>query len=57
VEKDAPLVAIESVGDFELYVDPTPLTKDEKVALYLFIKQLKENKHSVQQPISRHSRK
>jgi hypothetical protein len=47
----------EIANDLELYIDPRPLTKDEKVALCLFIKQLKENKHSAQQPINRHSRK
>jgi hypothetical protein len=31
----------EILDDLEIYVDPKPLTKDEELALSLFIKQLK----------------
>lgn len=34
----------EILDDLELYVDPTPLTKEEEVGLSLFIKQLKEKR-------------
>ena len=34
----------EILDDLEIYVDPKPLTKDEELALSLFIKQLKAKK-------------
>ncbi len=50
----------EILDDLEIYVDPTPLTKDEQLALSLFIRQLKEKKaqrstHGLPQP-SRHQK-
>jgi hypothetical protein len=34
----------EILDDLEIYVDPKPLTKDEELALSLFIRQLKNKK-------------
>ena len=34
----------EILDDLEIYVDPKPLTKDEELALSLFIRQLKDKK-------------
>ncbi len=34
----------EILEDLEIFVDPKPLTKQEELALSLFIKQLKEKK-------------
>lgn len=39
------------LDDLELYVDPTPLTKEEEVGLSLFIRQLKEKKDEKSKPI------
>ncbi len=36
----------EILEDLEIFVDPKPLTKDEELALSLFIRQLKQKKHS-----------
>ena len=41
----------EILDDLELYVDPTPLTKEEEVGLGLFIRQLKEKKEETSKPI------
>lgn len=32
----------DALDDLELYIDPKPLTKEEEIALSLFIKKLKE---------------
>lgn len=34
----------EILDDLEIYVDPKPLTKEESIALSLFIRRLKEKK-------------
>lgn len=36
--------------DLEIYIDPKPLTKEEEIALSLFIRQLKEKKAHGQIP-------
>lgn len=41
------------LDDLEIYVDPKPLTKEEGLALSLFIRQLKKKKHSTQQHLSK----
>jgi hypothetical protein len=48
----------EILEDLEIYVDPTPLTKDEQLSLSIFIRQLKEKKaqrpaHGLLQPSRR----
>lgn len=43
----------EILDDLEIYVDPKPLSKEEALALSLFIKQLKEKKHSAQQHLKK----
>lgn len=40
----------EILDDLEIYIDPKPLTKDEELALSLFIRQLKSKK--AQRPIA-----
>jgi hypothetical protein len=47
----------EILDDLELYVDPTPLTKEEEVGLSLFIRQLKEKKEETTKPIKQNSRR
>ena len=46
----------EILDDLELYVDPTPLTKEEEVGLSLFIRQLKEKKDEKSKPIKHNLR-
>lgn len=43
----------EILDDLEIYVDPKPLTKEEGLALSLFIRQLKEKKHSTQHTLKK----
>ena len=43
----------EILDDLEIYVDPKPLSKEEGLALSLFIRQLKEKKHSAQQQLKK----
>ncbi|WP_395617886.1 hypothetical protein [Aquirufa sp.] len=46
----------EILNDLELYVDPTPLTKDEEVGLSFFIRQLKEKMEETSKSIKQNSR-